>query len=89
MAILWKLIENCDRLRRIREAGLDIIVPQYAIYFGDIKGSIAEGNSVGHVQSTRDGKDLFTFAFAGLTDNRIHFSLIQGADEQRALGTQR
>src|SRR5258708_28171938 len=89
VAILWKLVVDCDRLRGIRKMGLDIIVPQYAIYFGDVERSIAKGNAVGHVQSLGDGKDFFGFGFAGLTYSRVHLALFKAADEQRTLRTQR
>ena len=56
--------------------GLDIIVPQNAIYFGDVKRSIAKGNAVGHIQCLRHGKDFFGFGFAGLTYNRVLLALL-------------
>ena len=87
MAILWKLVVDGDRLRGIGKMGLDIIVPQNAIYFGDVERSIAKGNAVGHVQSLSDGKDFFSFGFAGRTYNRVHLSLFKAADEQRTFRT--
>ena len=71
-----------DRLRRIVEVVLDVVVAPDLREFGDVERAVLEGDAVRAVQALGDGLDL---ALSVLLDDRVDVAGEAGRDEQRAL----
>ena len=88
MLIAGEGIADQDRLRRVVQVCLDVIIAPDAIHFGQIERPLFEGHPVGHIQPLSQRDHLIRLLILIMIQHGVDRSIFSRAHEERAIGAQ-
>jgi hypothetical protein len=87
--VVWIAVVEHDRVRRMLEVALDVVIAEDSPCVGHVEGAVAERDTVRRGETRSDHQSVVTDAVVVSVDDGVNHARTLGADEERSILAER